>query len=119
MIIHGEKTLKACNSIFGQLFPEKHAIDAFRVQDFHFTAALSKKKLPCRDRVLHEAGVRERIDNAFYCGIAGQIPEHCIPAPALGQMTEQAVQHHMHIQARREAFALQKACRKEGGVIID
>ena len=100
VIIHGEKALKACNSVFRQMLPQKHAVDAFRIQNLHFTAALSQKKLPCRDRVLHEAGVRERIDNTFYCGVTSQIPEHCIPAPAFGQMAEQAVQHHMHIQAR-------------------
>ena len=49
VIIHGEKALKACNSVFRQMFPEKHAVDAFRIQDLHFTATLSKKKLPCRD----------------------------------------------------------------------
>ena len=118
VIIHSKKPLKAGNSVFRRTLPEKHAVDTLSAQNLHFAPAFSQKEFPYRGSTLRQAGIGERINYTFHCSITGQIPEYRIPAAAFGQMTEQAVQHHMQVQARRKTLTFQKTCCKIRSVII-
>ena len=71
-----------------------------------------------RGGTLTDTGIGQRVDHAFHGGVAGEVPQHCVPAPALGEVAEQTVERHVQIEARRKALAFHKARGEEGSVII-
>ena len=119
VVVHEEGPLEGGDLVFRPPVGQQHAVDALRRQHLHFPPALAVELLPDGGVRPAKAGARQGVQDALRRGVAGEIPERRVPPAPLGQMAEQAVEHHVQLQAVHHRAAAQIAGREVGGVIIE
>ena len=118
VVVQREGAAELGELVVRALLGQEHAVDALGGQDLHLRAALAPE-LFAHGRVdRRETRQCERVQHALDRGVAGQIPERGVPAPALAQVAEQTVQHAVQVQAADRPGRAQVERREIGGVYV-